>query len=167
MKSLRWELILDISWVAFAIWYVAIAQQYPPAGRLIPTVVGVALGLAGLCQLFGNFFEALRPFTHERKRATDDKGMRALAAEEQSVTPEQNRRELTALGWAAAFVLMLWLIGFDIGIPLYFLIYFLVPSRRSWKLAFSSAVIMGALTYGVFDQLLDLHLFPGVLFQWL
>ncbi|MCL6593399.1 MAG: tripartite tricarboxylate transporter TctB family protein, partial [Alicyclobacillus sp.] len=148
MKALRWELLLDIGWVAFAVWYVAIAQQYPPAGRLIPTVVGVAMVIAGGVQLLGNFFPGLRPFTHERKKEKDE-NLPTAAHEETKVTPEQNRRELAAIGWAVAFVLTLWLIGFDIGIPLYFLVYFLVPSRRNWKLAIISAVVMGALTYGV------------------
>ncbi|WP_206918921.1 tripartite tricarboxylate transporter TctB family protein [Alicyclobacillus suci] len=167
MKRMRAELFLDIAWIVLACGYIAMSTQYPPAGRLIPMVVGCAALIAGLFQLMGNFLPKLRFLTHDRKLAQPIKPG--------PVTPLEDTREMAevslrwqwiALIWGAVLIVGLLLFGFVITMPLFFLAYFLVQRRqRSWKLAIGSSIVMGALTYGVFDQVLQMHLYAGVLFS--
>ncbi|GMA61452.1 hypothetical protein [Alicyclobacillus fastidiosus] len=67
MRRLRLEMLLDIAWIVFASVYVAMASRYPPAGRLIPMVVGVTAIIVGITQLMGNFIPRMRFLTHDRK----------------------------------------------------------------------------------------------------
>ncbi|MFB5192099.1 tripartite tricarboxylate transporter TctB family protein [Alicyclobacillus fastidiosus] len=171
MRRLRLEMFLDIAWIVFAAAYVAMASRYPPAGRLIPMVVGVAALIAGVTQLMGNFIPKMRFLTHDRKLG--DRKDRA-ASPPSAIAPEvtSGSGEVSQVGqwisilWAASLVLGILLIGFTPAIPLFFFAYFLIQrSHRNWKLAIGSAAVMGLVTAGVFGRVLDLHLYAGVLFS--
>ncbi len=172
VKVLRPELMVDVLWVLLSISYLAIARAYPPDGRLIPDVVGVATLIIGLVQLAGNFIPVLRPFTHARETTELDRNKK----ENESVTIVSNeksspvkggntaeRRQLGAIGWAFAYVAGIYALGYIIAVPVFFLIYFLAKGNRNWKLAVISAAVMGLLTWGVFEQLLMIRL-PGSIF---
>ncbi|WAH40118.1 tripartite tricarboxylate transporter TctB family protein [Alicyclobacillus fastidiosus] len=171
MRRLRLEMLLDIAWIVFASVYVAMASRYPPAGRLIPMVVGVTAIIVGITQLMGNFIPRMRFLTHDRKLGDrkDTAGTPPIALAPEPV-PETG--EVSQLGqwvsilWAASLILGILLIGFAPAIPLFFFVYFLIQkSHRNWKLAVGAAVAMGILTSGVFARVLDLHLYSGVLFS--
>lgn len=159
MKVLRFELLVDIIWVIGSTCYVAIAQSYPPDGRLIPSIVGGAALVVAIIQLAGNFFPVLRPFTHLKKEAdTSD-----AKTEEPTNSRAKDKQQLIAIGWSIGFILAIYLIGFVFAVPLFFLAYFLTQKQRKWKTAIVSAVVMWALTWGLFEQLLSIHFPPGVL----
>ncbi|WP_067934986.1 tripartite tricarboxylate transporter TctB family protein [Alicyclobacillus kakegawensis] len=194
MKIWRGELFIDFAWVAVAVWYIRVSMNYPPAGRLIPMVVGTAALVVGLVQVIGNFVPALRPFTHQRKAqpAADDRVAvlaRQVDARTNSPTAEvsepvapidsppppasqaaemqrrEDVRQWAAILWSAGLVGGLLVLGFLVSIPLFFLLYFILQKgQRNWKLAIASAIVMGAITFGVFDQLLGLHLYNGLVF---
>jgi hypothetical protein len=65
---------------------------------------------------------------------------------------------LPALGWMAAFFLMLWLLGALITVPLFTLLYLLAASRESPVLAGACAVASWVFVYGLFDRLLRIPL---------
>ncbi|MCL6633391.1 MAG: tripartite tricarboxylate transporter TctB family protein [Alicyclobacillus herbarius] len=194
MKVLRGELFIDIAWVVVSAWYIGVSMHYPPAGRLIPMVVGIAALVVGVVQLIGNFVPALRPFTHQRnvERVSGDRvsalarnpdalansptaetresmaemnSTSALRSQATETERSENVRQWTAILWSAGLVAGLFLFGFLVSIPLFFLAYFtLQKNQRNWKLAIVSAIVMGAITFGVFDQLLGLHLYNGLIF---
>jgi membrane protease YdiL (CAAX protease family) len=168
MKVVRFELLLDILWVVGSAWYVATAQSYPPDGRLIPTIVGGAALVVAIIQLAGNFFPVLRPFTHLKKEedAQHSSGDPSHAAKtgESSNTRAKDKQQLIAIGWSIGFILAIYLIGFVFAVPLFFLAYFLTQKQRKWKTAIVSAVVMWALTWGLFEQLLSIHFPAGLLF---
>jgi hypothetical protein len=162
----RLELIVDIIWVVFALWYFITAQTYPSAARAVPTVFGGAAVIVGVVQLLGNFVPALRPWTKGGASREEAGGPAAQAAEAHilSVTPEENRRQLIAIGWAIGLFLGVWLLGFLVAIPLFFLVYFLFV-RRNWWLMLLSAGGMTALVYLV--NLFSTPLPQGLLWRWL
>ncbi|MCF8563145.1 tripartite tricarboxylate transporter TctB family protein [Alicyclobacillus tolerans] len=199
MKTVQGELFVDVAWVAGSAWYIAMSLHYPPAGRLIPLVVGVTSLIVGGVQLTGNFVPAMRRFTHDRKNAAGFQrpalgaSRRKQQVAQQVAIPAQQAvlqqphltadqagaarleseadtsetvRQWRAILWAAGLIAGIFVLGFVAAIPLFFLAYFLVQkSQRNWKLAVVSAVVMGLLTYGVFDQILGLQLYNGLLFS--
>lgn len=170
VKVLRPELIVDVLWVVLSLSYLAIARAYPPDGRLIPDVVGVATLIIGLVQLAGNFIAVLRPFTHARAATEPDRkeheSLVLIANEQPSPVKGGNtaeRRQLWAVAWAFGYVAAIYALGYLIAVPAFFLTYFLAKGQRNWKLAVISAAAMGLITWGVFEQLLMIRL-PGSIF---
>lgn len=162
MKLRRLELIVDVIWVLLSVWYVLTASTYPSAGRLIPMSVGIAVFIIGSFQLIGYFVPALRAFTHGRQPSRGDAD--APAAEEAAAIARAERREWIAILWALLLLAGIYVLGYLITVPLFFLAYFLFQRPMRWKLALISAVVMGGLTYLVFYQLLSIQLYPGLLF---
>jgi hypothetical protein len=144
MHRRRAELLLDLVWLAFAGGYCAVAASYPPDGRLVPLTVGFIALASGLVHCSGNFIALLRPFTHGE-------------GEEAPV----ERSEIVAALWAAALLAGIFLIGAVAAVFLFFLFYFGLRGRR-WLLGLISAVVMTLVTWGLFGQLIALHLPVGI-----
>jgi hypothetical protein len=148
MNSRRVELLVDLLWLGFAGSYCAIAAGYPPEGRLVPLTFGIITLVVGLLHFFGNFVAVLRPFTH-----TDSM---------QEPPAPIARSELIAVLWAAALLAGIFLIGALPAIFLFLLLYFGLRGRR-WVLGLASAIVMTAITWGLFGQLITLNLPVGIL----
>lgn len=148
MDSRRAEFVLDLVWLAFAGGYCAVAAGYPPGGRMVPLTIGlIALALA-LVHFAGHFIGLLRPFTH--------------ADSVEDPPAPVARSEFVAALWAAALLAGIFLVGAVIAVFLFFLFYFGLRAQR-WRLGFVSAVVMTLITWGLFGQLISLHLPVGLL----
>lgn len=162
------ELVFDVALVLAIGGYLLVARSYPPIGRQIPTVVGVIALVAAVVQLVGWFVPGLWKFTHGD--STDDNlARRAPQARNDTDTddaaPDTGGKPLDvpiAMAWAAGFLGAILLFGYVVAVPLFFLGYFGV--RRAWVLAIGSAVVMGLVTSLLFERLLDLPMYSGVLF---
>lgn len=174
LKTLRFELIVDIVWVAFSAAYLWVAHSYPPAARRIPDVVGCAALIAGLVQLSGDFIPALQPLTH-MKDSAGEQDSPASPKEEDPLLEMKSKvkkpkisssveiREWLAVGWALVYLISIFILGYTVAVPLFFLVYFLFLNHRNWKMAAISTCTGWLLTWGVFEQLLAIHL-PGAHF---
>jgi uncharacterized membrane-anchored protein YitT (DUF2179 family) len=67
--------------------------------------------------------------------------------------------------WVAAFAIAIYLVGFLIAIPA-FIISYLKLNRSGWLKSSIMAVVMIAFIYGVFELLLKVELYRGLLFHW-
>jgi TctA family transporter len=72
---------------------------------------------------------------------------------------------LSALGWMAAFFLLLWLVGALTAVPLFALAYLLAAARGSLVLAGAYALASWLFIWGLFDRALRVPLPQGVLFS--
>lgn len=166
------ELIFDIALVLAIGGYLLVAQTYPPIGRQIPTVVGIVALVAAVVQLIGWFVPGLWRFSHgepaDENVAANEVARTGAAQESDAATgpePDASGRPLDvpiAMAWAGGFLGAILLVGYVIAVPLFFLVYFGV--RRSWVLAIVSAVVMGLVTRLLFETVLDIPLYSGVLF---
>jgi hypothetical protein len=167
------ELVFDVALVLAIGGYLIVAQTYPPIGRQIPTVVGIIALVAAVVQLIGWFVPGMWKFTHGEQR--DDSLVRNAPRAATEVTrnrsggaqpaPETNGRTVDvpiAMAWAAGFLGAILLFGYVVAVPLFFLVYFGI--RRSWVLAIASAVVMGLVTSLLFERLLDIPMYGGLLF---
>jgi hypothetical protein len=69
----------------------------------------------------------------------------------------------SAVGWTALYFAMLWFLGALVSVPAFAVIYLLVASRESVKMAAIYAFFSWLFIYGLFDRLLHLPLPGGAL----
>jgi len=77
------------------------------------------------------------------------------------------KRAITMFSWLVGFFLLIWLLGFPIGIALMMFTYLKFQGRESWTLSVALTVIGWLCFYGLFVKLLTLPFPQGLLFQWL
>ncbi len=81
-------------------------------------------------------------------------------------TGGERRRLLVAAAWVVGLFLSVWSLGFMMTIPLFLLVYMKSHGIR-WLVTIAFAVLMTALSYVVFELLLRVELYRGLLFTWL
>lgn len=161
------ELVFDIVIVLAVVAYLLVAQHYPPIGRQIPTVVGIVALVAAVVQLVGWFVPGMWKFSHGTP-ADDDRarqGASPAGSDDEPAAPRADDKPLDvpiAMAWAGGFLGAILLLGYVIAVPLFFLVYFGV--RRSWVLAVVSAIVMGVVASVLFETVLGIPLYGGVLF---
>jgi Kef-type K+ transport system membrane component KefB len=123
-----------------------------PLSVSIPLIVLVAAQL--LLDLFGKAETASGP-------AIDLE----LAAD---VPPDvARRRVINIFFWIAGFILLVFLLGFPIAVPLFILCYLRLQSHESWWLSLSLTAIAWGFFYGVFERLIHLRFEDGLIQTWL
>jgi len=180
------ELLLDLAVVVGSLLYVRAASHYPPQGRQIPNLVGwIAAGIGAL-HLVAHAVPRLWTLTHGADRAEEaaanaaDTAAAVPEAAGEPVAPPQEapgagRRApvalevssgrpalvLLAMAWTAGLLLGIYLFGFVVAIPVFFLAYFL--TLRAWRTAVASAVVMWVVTQFLFVDALGVPLPHGLL----
>jgi hypothetical protein len=86
------------------------------------------------------------------------------SAEELGLWNPLARRETGRLvAWLAAFLVLIGLFSFLIGLPLAMLAYLKIESREKWPLTIALAAATFAYLYAVFDQVLHVPWPPGLI----
>ena len=86
--------------------------------------------------------------------------------EDVEVEALQRNRERKAFLWLLVMLILIYLLGFLIALPLYTLVYLKRRSEK-WLIAVLVAVGIGCLVYGVSILNLGTRLYGGLLWQWL
>jgi hypothetical protein len=71
------------------------------------------------------------------------------------------RRAAVLFAWIAAFVALVWLIGFPLAIPVFMGSYLVLQSATAWPVAAGLTAVAWAFFYGVFQWALRLPFEPG------
>jgi hypothetical protein len=157
------DFAITVGFLVVAVVVLLQARGWPFRAGLFPLVTSsVLLGLV-LLKLLLDFATPRRQASAVPRQGLleDDK---AAEAELIDVFTTASRAEwLSALGWMAAFFVMLWLLGALVTVPLFALVYLLVVSGESLVLAASCAFVCWVFIYGLFDRLLHIPLPPGAL----
>ena len=134
---------------------VGISLTYSPKARRMPLVVMVpGLALAG-----ANLMKAAA----ERRAAPPPPVEAAGAEAEGGESSGEPQRLFLMIGWVLLLVLMIWIAGFLITIPVYTLLFMRVM-KESWRLSILFAVSGFAVLYLLFGVTLHIELYPGLLF---
>jgi uncharacterized membrane protein YfcA len=120
----------------------AVAMLYPPDSRLLPLVVGIP-GIA-LCAT-----QLACAFAPRRARP--------------SASRASSHREVVMLAWFAGFVVGVLLFGFQYGGPALVFAYLLLHQREKPLVAATAALVLLAFLHLVFERLLELTLFEGLI----
>jgi hypothetical protein len=86
-----------------------------------------------------------------------------VEGEEELPTDVRVRRTAQIAAWIVGIFALVWLIGFQVAIPLAAIAYLRFATREPWVPALGVTAICFLLVWGVFDRLLHVPLPPGVL----
>lgn len=124
---------------------VLIALSFAPGARTLPLVIGIPGLILTLIQ-----------FWNERRDTNPE-----------IIYGETRRREITMFLWFVAFTFGILLFGFVYAGPLLLGVYLRVSWRESWPTIAISALLLWAILYGIFQYLLGLPVFEGLITQML
>lgn len=77
------------------------------------------------------------------------------------------KRAIIMFGWLLGFFLLVWLLGFEYGIPIMVFSYLKFQSNESWLLSTILTVLAFIFFYVLFVKLLTLPFPQGLIFTWL
>ena len=126
-----------------------VAVGYPPEARLMPMIIGLAGACLSLVQLWQSLAAGCRPNRSPRARADATPGW----------------REARLLAWFAGFLLGIVAFGFLIAAPVMILGFLVIEQRERAMLAGALAFGCLAVLYLVFELLLELSLYRGLVAQ--
>jgi sterol desaturase/sphingolipid hydroxylase (fatty acid hydroxylase superfamily) len=129
---------------------------YPSRARLFPIIVISLCGVFVLWALVKMFIARHKASSLDEYRQKNEKTLK----------PDEGyrRQSIFAFAWIGAFVLLLWLLGFVVGLPLFAFAY-IKTYEEGWRLAIISTIIIFLITYVVFAVLLKIPLYEGLLFR--
>ena len=140
-------LVAGIMLVIFAA-MVAMATTYGAEARFLPLVIGVP-GLV-LCVI--QFVTELRT---------------TPGPDEKVYTAADRMAELKMFGWFAVFVFGIILFGFPYAAPLIVAAYLHFSWGEKWYVSLGAAAFSWVILHGVFDYVLGLPLFEGLVYRWI
>ena len=77
------------------------------------------------------------------------------------------KRAIIMFGWLLGFFLLVWLLGFEYGIPIMVFSYLKFQSNESWLLSIILTVLAFVFFWTLFVKLLTLPFPQGLIFTWL
>jgi amino acid transporter len=116
---------------------------YPSDARFFPIIVVSLCGVVALYKLVKTYRQK------DEKTPEPDKGYR--------------RQFIFVVGWIVALVLIIWLLGFVVGLPLYTFAY-IKTHEKGWRWAIVLPTMMFLMAYIGFEILLQSPLYEGLLF---
>lgn len=150
--------LFSLGLAALAAFAIASASSWPLKAKLFPLVTAIPLFILALVQLVLDLRGKGEP---EGATAGDI----ALATD---VPPAlARRRTLLTFAWMAAFVALVFLIGFPLAVPLFLFCYLMFQSSEGlWRSLALTAAAWGFF-YGLFERLLRLPFGAGIVQNWL
>ena len=139
-------LVAGIMLVIFTV-MVGLAFTYPGEARFLPLVIGIpGLGLS------------LAQFVIE---------LRGKDPDEKTFTAEDRTAELKMFAWFAVFIFGIILFGFPYAGPIIVALYLHFSWGEKWYVSLGAAAFSWAILHGVFDYVLGLPLFEGLVYEWI
>jgi len=126
------------------------ALQYPPKAQLMPLIVGVPATLMCLAQLVFDLRRARR----ERLAGADEEEARAV-----------RRKEAIMFAWTGAFLAGILAFGFEIAAPVLVFAFLRLGQRESLVTGLVGGASVWLIMYGLFNRLLGLPLFEGLVIE--
>ena len=127
---------------------VGVAFTFPGEARFLPLVIGIP----GLVLCIAQLLIELRG-----KPDPDEKVH----------TSEDRIAELKMFGWFFAFIAGIILFGFPYAGPVLVLLYLHFSWGEKWYVSLGAAAFAFAVLHGLFDYVLGLPLFEGLVYQWI
>ncbi len=93
--------------------------------------------------------------------------LRGKEAEEKAYTAADRMAELKMFGWFAVFIFGIILFGFPYAGPIIVALYLHFSWGEKWYMSLGAAAFSWAILHGVFDYVLGLPLFEGLVYQWI
>lgn len=148
--------------IFFIVW-VYYAQEWRLQARLYPWAIGIPMIFLAVIQVILDLKGYKAKETSEGAPPVPmdfqfTKGIDAITA---------RNRAIVMFSWLFGFFVLLWLLGFNIGIPLMVFSYLKFQSKESWKVSIILTAIAFVFFYALFVKVLTLPFPDGKIFVWL
>jgi hypothetical protein len=158
--KVRPQAIFSLVFVIFFIVFVYEAQGWRMQARLYPWAIGIPMLILAIIQVILDFKGV------ERKQKDDVATVDFQFA--QAVDPVLARkRTFNIFGWLFGFFIGIWLLGFNITIPLMVFGYLKIQSGEKWWLSLTLTAFAGFFFWSLFVWLLNLPFPDGEIFTWM
>ena len=148
-------LLVNLLYLTIVLLVLIESLTFDEQGGLVPLVIGIpTLGMLFLT--LGNQF--LPPLLNKRVSAKRN-------PEEALLDVASWSNAIPIIGWTVGLFLLIFLIGFQLNIPLYTFSFLRFHGRVSWKKCVIMAGALWLLVYVSFGLLLHKSLFEGILFD--
>ena len=131
-----------------------------PRARMVPLAIGIATFIMGLVSVL----HEIRPiqFITRFDMSIIDLSKQIDSKEKPEETLDI--KLLGSIGWITGFFIVIFLLGFHIGIIAFMLAFLKVRGRIGWIKSTVTAIIVWAGIYFLFEKAMGFSLFKGVLF---
>ena len=160
LQSPVYRSLFALFWIGFFIYIVretlVVIRPKDVRPAIFPLVIGVpslALAVLAFCQ---EFLKTFRGVGQSKPSAA------TLSLDSALV----QRRTVSVISWIIGFFLAIWLLGFNIAVPVATFLYLKVGARERWPLTTSLTLLAWLFFYGLFDYSLHLPFPKGELFLW-
>lgn len=137
-------------------------MDWPFQARLFPWVIGIPMLCLALIQVASDLRGANKP------RVEPDGEREEKSTTSGDIDPEvARRRAMNIFAWIFGFLGLVWLLGFQIAVPLVVFLYLKVQSQERWVLSLVYTGVAWVFLWGVFDRFLHLPFPESAIFGWL
>ena len=150
----RLRSLFSLVLMAVAAYAVVSARRWPFKTSLFPLATGIPLFVLAATQL------ALELFG---KGETTSGPAVELDFSTDVDTAVARKRVIAMLAWIAGFILLVFLVGFPVAVPLFIFSYLGLQSRVGWWLSLTLTAIAWLIFYGLFQWLLNLPFEEGLI----
>lgn len=167
--KLKSEKILVSVLLIIIIIFLITSLKYGSTARLLPLVVGIPT----LFLIFIQFLlETIPSFSKLKKNIeSTDVFKKQEILQEKKINKEENikrknkesKNEKNIFLWIAFFIVAIWLVGFMIAIPIFLILFFSLNNIFKLQKSILISLITSATVYFLFDKLLNLSLYKGLL----
>jgi len=152
------RVLFSLGLAALAVFAIVSASSWPLKARLFPLVTAIPLLVLALVQLFLDL--------RGKAEATDSPAS-DLALSTDVPPAIAQRRTLLTFAWMAAFVALVFLVGFPLAVPLFAFTYLMFQSAEGFWRSLALTVAAWGFFYGLFERMLRLPFGAGVVQIWL
>lgn len=155
---------------------IIVAFTYNVRARGAPLVIsipGLVLMLGWLATEIRTGGAATLRRKHDREVAISGEGQDSVSAPAKGKETSNIRKlpvpralpELDPFLWVTGLLVLIWILGFQIAMPLFMFLYVKVRSREGWMLSIVLTVAAWAVAYFVFGHVLRIPLYEGIIAQ--
>jgi len=160
--KLKPSLLFDLAVIVFFVVFVYEARDWRLQARLYPWAVGIPMLVLAVTHLIWELRGA------NGKPATQAAAVPVDVQFTQGADPAADRRRaINIFCWIFGFFAGIWLLGFNIAVPLFVFLYLKVRSGEGWVLSSALTGAAWLLFWGLFVWLLRLPFPDGVVFSLL
>ena len=152
------RVVFSLALIAIAVYAILSARQWPVKGALFPLVTGIPLLALATAQLVADLLG-------KTEAASGPALDLELSAD---VPPDVARRRVQAIfAWIAGFIVLVFLLGFPLAVPIFVFAYLALQSGVGWWLRLTLTAVAWGFFHGLFERLLRLPFEPGWVQTWL
>ncbi|MFC1873137.1 tripartite tricarboxylate transporter TctB family protein [Chloroflexota bacterium] len=140
--------------------FVLFSFNYKAEPRFIPLLVGIPTLIMIILVLLSERYPKLISLFNVSLGDVESVLKRKPAQSETDL----GRKVLAILAWMAGFILLIFLVGFIIAVPIFVFLFLKIYTRAGWLTAVIISLIMVGLIYGGFEVLMRANMFEGLLF---